>query len=132
MRSVYFTFRFPLAVPDIKVRFNFTTTIIYTPAGIIPAQNVCPDLEATVISGFPVFFQMILMIPEVPSGLNFAEGFVINSIRSMLSAGICSRIWAWLSADKPDALPLIQIVTLEFPRKDFALVVYLYRGNIFK
>ena len=60
------------------------------------------------------------MIPEVPSGLNFAEGFVINSIRSMLSAGICSRIWAWLSADKPDALPLIQIVTLEFPRKEIS------------
>ena len=60
------------------------------------------------------------MIPEVPSGLNLAEGFVINSMRSILSAGICSSIWAWLSADRPDALPLIQIVTLEFPRKEIS------------
>ena len=59
-------------------------------------------------------------MPDVPSGLNFAEGLVISSIRSILSAGICSSICAWLSAVKPDAFPLIQIVTLELPRREIS------------
>ena len=58
------------------------------------------------------------MIPEVPSGLNLAEGLVITSIRSILSAGNCSRICARLSAESPEARPLIHTVTSLLPRKD--------------
>ena len=58
------------------------------------------------------------MIPEVPSGLNLAEGFVITSIDSMLSAGICCSICARLSAVSPDGLPLIHTSTLELLRSD--------------
>ena len=61
---------------------------------------------------------MMLMMPAVPSGLYLAEGLVITSMRSMLSPGICSRIWARLSAVRPDSLPLIQTVTDELPRSD--------------
>ena len=58
------------------------------------------------------------MIPAVPSGLNFADGLVMTSTRSMLSAGICSRIWARLSAVRPESLPLIHTVTELLPRSD--------------
>ena len=54
---IIFTFRFPLAVSDVKVGFNFITTIIDTGAGIISTQYIGPDLETTVISGFPIFLQ---------------------------------------------------------------------------
>ena len=64
------------------------------------------------------FFNTILIMPAVPSGLYFAEGFVITSMRSIVSPGICSRIWARFSAVSPDSLPLIHTVTDELPRSD--------------
>ena len=70
------------------------------------------------------------MIPEVPSGLNLAEGLVITSIRSILSAGNCSRICARLSAESPEARPLIHTVTSLLPRKDTSPSLSTSTGNI--
>lgn len=59
------------------------------------------------------------MIPEDPSGLNWAEGLVITSIDSMLSAGICCRIAPRLAADiMVEGLPSISTWTLVSPRRE--------------
>ena len=60
----------------------------------------------------------MLIIPAVPSGLYLAEGLVMTSTCLISSAGIISSMSAWLSAVSPDAFPLIQTVTLEFPRNE--------------
>ena len=57
---------------------------------------------------------MILIIPAVPSGSYFAEGFVMISMFSITLAGICSSI---SEASKIEGLPSTKTVKFEFPRK---------------
>ena len=59
-------------------------------------------------------------MPAVPSVLCFDEGFVITSMLSMVSAGICRSICARLSAVMPISLPLIHTITSALPRREIS------------
>ena len=70
------------------------------------------------LNPFNLFFLvMILMMPDIPSGSYLAEGFVINSILSILLAGICCKIAALLLPVILEGFPSIKTVTFPLPRK---------------
>ena len=58
-------------------------------------------------------------MPLMPSGLYFAEGFVISSICFMDDDGICCNNWV---ASIFDGFPSIRILTLVFPLRLISLV----------
>ena len=92
----------------------------------IPVVN-CKELPKP---PFLFRFKIILMIPPVPSASYFADGLVITSTFSILSEGIDSNP---LLAVKTEGFPLINIRTLEFPRKLTApSISTLTDGTLFK
>ena len=71
-----------------------------------------------------------MIIPEVPSGSYFAEGFVIISILSIVLAGICSRA---SDGSSTDGLPSINKVKFELPlRETFPSISTLTEGAFSK
>ncbi len=64
-----------------------------------------------------VFFITMLMIPEVPSGVNRADGLVITSIFSIPEAGSCCRTSDRLRPISGDFFPLTRIMTSPDPRR---------------
>ena len=56
-------------------------------------------------------------MPEVPSGLYLADGFVITSMRSIELAGNCCNTSALVFPIKGDGRPLIRISTASEPLK---------------
>jgi hypothetical protein len=60
------------------------------------------------------FFRIILITPLIPSGLYFAEGFVIRSKLFTEEEGICFNNF---EGDKFDGFPSIKTRTLLFPFK---------------
>ena len=109
-------FHFPVPIAQIGIRIHFATAVVNVSTCLITSVRIGSGFYAAVVTGFPVILKIMLIIPAVPSGLYLAEGLVMTSTCLISSAGIISRMSAWLSAVSPDAFPLIQTVTLEFPR----------------
>lgn len=57
------------------------------------------------------------MMPEVPSGLYLAEGFVMTSIFSISLAGSCCKTSARLRPMRAEVRPLMRMRTLSDPRR---------------
>lgn len=62
--------------------------------------------------------KIIFRIPAVPSASYLAEGEVITSTFSIASAGNWRKASVEFKPTSPDGLPLINIRTLSFPRKE--------------
>ena len=65
-------------------------------------------------AGIVFFFKRMFIIPLIPSGLYFADGFVINSPLFTVEEGSCFNICA---VDKFDGFPSINTRTFSFPLK---------------
>ena len=80
--------------------------------------SVAAVIDAIPLNPFNLFFlRTILIIPEVPSGSYFAEGFVTTSILSIAFAGNASNTFAPSFPTRVLGRPSIKIVTLASPRR---------------
>ena len=80
---------------------------------LFPAFKMAAPLQPC----FVFFFKTILIMPEVPSGLNLADGLVMTSILSIELAGSCCSTSALDLPISGDGLPLMSIITSEDPLK---------------
>ena len=78
--------------------------------GVIP--KVTPVFNEPLKPSCEFLCKIILMIPLIPSGLYFAEGFVINSICLIEAEGICCNN---CSTETFEGFPSISTRTLLFP-----------------